>query len=193
MKTRIVPALVTLLAGLALLSAGTASATVPGTNGKIAHVRDGDVWTMNADGANQQNLTSSPAAETDPAFSPDATKLAFARAGDIWVMRADGTDQTNLTNNPAPDRDPAWSPDGTKIVFMSDRERFVDRTRPRRPLSRPLRDGRGRNEHHRASGDSHVRGERPALDRPGLVAERLEDRLHRQRHRQPSDRHRERR
>ncbi|MGH3927843.1 MAG: TolB family protein, partial [Pseudonocardiaceae bacterium] len=117
-------ALVALLTGLGLVSAGPVSATVPGDNGKIAYVRDGDVWVMDPDGTNQQNLTTSPDAEADPAFSPDGTTIAFSRGGDIWVMNADGTNQMNLTNDSAPDRDPDWSPDGMKLVFASDRERF---------------------------------------------------------------------
>jgi Tol biopolymer transport system component len=124
-RPRLLLAALAVAAATLALGTATVSATAPVANGKIAYVRDGDVWVMDADGANQQNLTSSASsAEADPAFSPDATQLAFTRDGDLWVMNADGSDQTNLTNDSAADRDPDWSPGGTQIVFMSDRERF---------------------------------------------------------------------
>src|SRR6267142_2167262 len=87
-----------------------AFAAFPGANGRIAFASDrtGDeeIWVMNADGANQHNLTNNPAAsDSRPAWSPDGTHIAFVsnRTGDndIWIMNADGTSQHNLTNNPA--------------------------------------------------------------------------------------------
>ena len=96
----------------------------------IAFVSDrdgnGEIYAMNIDGTGQTNLTSNPAWDRDPSWSPDGTKIAFAsdRDGneDIYVMNADGTSQTRLTNNPASDGDHAWSPDGSKIAFESDRD-----------------------------------------------------------------------
>jgi Tol biopolymer transport system component len=99
----------------------------PGVNGMIAFTSDrtgnDEIWAMNADGTNQHNLASYPAASySRPAWSPDGTQIAFVsnRTGDneIWAMNADGSGQHNLTSNPAAsDSDPAWSPDGTHIVF----------------------------------------------------------------------------
>ena len=41
--------------------------------------RDGnyEIYVMNADGSDQTRLTTSPANDVDPAFSPDGTKVAF--------------------------------------------------------------------------------------------------------------------
>ncbi len=100
--------------------------------GTIVFVRtidDGtlEIYTMNADGSNQQRLTDNNLTDEAPALSPDGTRIAFARtepasiSRSIWVMNADGSGQTQLTSASTNDRFPAWSPDGTKIVFESDR------------------------------------------------------------------------
>jgi Tol biopolymer transport system component len=92
---------------------------------RIAFSRADHVWVMNADGSNQQQLTSG-AGEDHPAWSPDGTKIAFsgvlpgpefARA--IVVMNADGTNPTALTTGERIDLGPDWSPDGTRIAFYS--------------------------------------------------------------------------
>ncbi|MFN2503706.1 MAG: TolB family protein, partial [Acidimicrobiales bacterium] len=68
-----------LVAGLAL--AQVAEGAFPGTNGKIAFIsdRDGDneVFTMNADGTDQVNLTNNTSIEFEPAWSADGSKMVF--------------------------------------------------------------------------------------------------------------------
>jgi Tol biopolymer transport system component len=84
---------------------------------------------MNADGSDQNRLTSSGTTDRDPnritsnisgdsardpAWSSDGAKIAFTTTRDgnpeIYVMNADGSDQTRLTNTLADDIWPAWSP-----------------------------------------------------------------------------------
>ena len=69
-------------------------------------------------------LTSDPALDYDPAFSPDGTRIAFTstRSGnsDIWVMNIDGTNPTQVTFHPLVDRRPQWI-DNETIVFQSNR------------------------------------------------------------------------
>jgi Tol biopolymer transport system component len=90
--------------------------------------RDGDneIYLMNTDGSNVQQLTFNTAEEWGPQWSPDGSQIAFAsnREGnyDIYVMNADGSNQQQLTTNSAEDHGPCWSPDGTKISFWSDRD-----------------------------------------------------------------------
>jgi Tol biopolymer transport system component len=95
---------------------------------KLAFVseRDGnaEIYVMNADGSEQENLTRQPASDSHPSWSPDARKLAFVSRRDgnseIYVMNADGSGLRNLTRTPSADRDPAWSPDGRAIAFVQE-------------------------------------------------------------------------
>ena len=58
-----------------------AQATYPGQPGKIAFVsnRDGnrEIYTMNADGSNQQNITNHPGSDFNPAWSPDGSMILY--------------------------------------------------------------------------------------------------------------------
>jgi Tol biopolymer transport system component len=94
--------------------------------GKIAFVsgRSGnnDIWLMNTDGSNQQQLTDDPGGDSDPAFSPDGTKIVFTSTRGIvgqhvWIMDADGSNETQLTTTDGNRDSPSFSPDGTKIVY----------------------------------------------------------------------------
>jgi Tol biopolymer transport system component len=114
------------LAAMSMVMHGRpASATFPGTNGRIAFKSNrtgaGDIYIMNADGSNQTQLTTDPNEDSDPAFSSNGTRIAFSSArsggGDIYVMNADGSNQTRITTSSDGDVTPSWSPDGTKIVF----------------------------------------------------------------------------
>ena len=84
--------------------------------GAFVSMRDGyfDVWIMNADGSNPENLTRHPAGDGQPAWSPDSRSIVFVsdRRGtfDVFVMRVDGTALANLTPHPGEEMFPAWRP-----------------------------------------------------------------------------------
>ncbi len=83
---------------------------------KIAFERRGDIWVMNRDGSNVQQLTHSGGTFW-PAWSPDSRKLLFRDSSEgndeIYVMDASGANVRNLTNHGRHDRAPSWSPQPT--------------------------------------------------------------------------------
>ena len=91
-----------------------------------------DIYLLNVDSVLSgkepviKRLTTNPAADFDPTWSPDGMQIAFRSQRDgndeIYVMNVDGSCQTNLTNDPGADWSPAWSPDGKRIAFA----RFFD-------------------------------------------------------------------
>jgi Tol biopolymer transport system component len=71
-----------------------------------------DIWMVNLDGSNPHQVTSNPAREMDPSWSPDGKWFAFVR-GDyshpaIVIERADGTGEVTLTTPPAREAHPCW-------------------------------------------------------------------------------------
>ena len=81
-----------------------------------------EIYVMDADGGNRENLSNHPVDDKEPDWSPDGTKIAFIsnRNGgvyQVYVMDADGSNQVRLTDGPWEKREPDWSPDGGKIAF----------------------------------------------------------------------------
>lgn len=93
-------------------------------DGRVAFTssRDGndEIYVADLDGRNLANLTNDPAADVEPAISPDGAQIAFAsdRNGvfELFVMDALGFEVTPLG---VEGREPAWSPDGAAIAFAS--------------------------------------------------------------------------
>ena len=85
-----------------------------------------DIWIMNVDGSNKQQLTDTEDyKEVLARISPDGTKIVFLReyldgqgSTDIFIMNIDGSNQTALVNgfDYIPDNI-CITPDGSKIIF----------------------------------------------------------------------------
>ncbi len=120
----------TLALVLLMLAAGTgpAVAAFPGTNGKIAFIKEAvGMSTINPDGSGLTRLNDPwNLVGTVPLWSPDGTRIAFQGYRDgnieIFIMNADGSDVRRVTNDPGIDLPGSWSPDGTKIAFVSNRD-----------------------------------------------------------------------
>ncbi len=80
-----------------------------------------DIFLKHVDGFAITQLTSDPADDIQPRFSPDGEKVVFCsnRTGnwDIWVVNCDGTELTQLTHDRADEVAPCWSPDGARVAF----------------------------------------------------------------------------
>jgi Tol biopolymer transport system component len=81
---------------------------------RLAFVRDGDVWTIDATGGNATRLTAD-GVNALPVWSPDGTRLAWLKDSTLVVGGADGVGLSTLAEGLS--AAPAWSPDGTRLAF----------------------------------------------------------------------------
>jgi TolB protein len=83
----------------------------------------GDIWSMNRDGTDQIQLTTSPTLELGAMYSPDGDYIAFTRglgdSAEIFVMRSDGSDTRRMTHDSRSDWFDDWSPLGTRLVYWT--------------------------------------------------------------------------
>jgi flagellar hook assembly protein FlgD len=92
---------------------------------KIAFSRNGEIWTINADGTNETQVTiDSVEWNLDPVWSPGGEKIAFTQSlymDQVAVMNADGSSLETLTASGA-DFLPAWSRETDQIIFVTQRD-----------------------------------------------------------------------
>jgi WD40-like Beta Propeller Repeat/RTX calcium-binding nonapeptide repeat (4 copies) len=85
-----------------------------------------DIWVVPETGGAAVQVTSGPAADLNPNWSPRCDFIAFERRTggnyDIWAVRLSNGELTRLTSGPAADTDPVWGPDGSAIAFTTDRD-----------------------------------------------------------------------
>src|SRR5262245_43254314 len=85
----------------------------------------GDIYTVETIGGTARSITSHPAHDINPVFSPDGQYIAFSsnRHGsyDVFVTSVRGGKPTRLTFDSAADMACGWTPDGKSVLFTSNR------------------------------------------------------------------------
>ncbi len=88
-----------------------------------------EVWTMNADGSDQRQVTRLGGANFAPFFTPDGNRIIFSsnhrnpRSAnfDLYLVNLDGSGLEQVTTNATFDGFPMFSPDGKYLVWASNR------------------------------------------------------------------------
>ena len=88
-----------------------------------------ELFVMNRDGSNLQQVTKLGGANFAPSWHPDGKRLIFAsnihdpkqRNFDLYLVNLDGTGLEQVSFNETFDGFPMFSPDGRKVVFASNR------------------------------------------------------------------------
>ncbi|HEY9102261.1 S41 family peptidase [Chitinimonas sp.] len=92
----------------------------------LAFVYGGDIWVTDRAGQHPVRLTSHPATESAPHFSPDGKWIAFSASydnnTDVYVIPVEGGQPRRLTWHPGFDVVNGWSADGKRVLFSSSRE-----------------------------------------------------------------------
>ncbi|MBO6522583.1 MAG: PD40 domain-containing protein [Balneolaceae bacterium] len=100
-------------------------------NGKYLsyHLEVGEttqIFTVNADGSEETQLTFDDEGNTQPRWSPDSEKILFRSNRDgnpeLYIMNRDGSNQVRITQSDSLDRYAEWSPSGDRIAFASKRD-----------------------------------------------------------------------
>lgn len=116
--------------------------TIGNPTGKIAFVRDKNIWTMDATGGHQMKICEAGNADGRLSWAPDGKRIAFTRSGrvnlqgpdnlggnhkvyDVFVAFVDSAMNNNTTfwyriTDGVGSRDPEWSADGKTIVYYKD-------------------------------------------------------------------------
>ncbi len=120
-------ALCSLLSQAQALAQGTRLLQQPTLSGThIAFVYGGDLWVTDLNGQGLRRLTSTPAVERDPHFSPDGKLVAFTsnRSGSnaVYTVPVEGGDATRLTWHPSGSSVRGWTPDGKQVLYASSRD-----------------------------------------------------------------------
>ncbi len=91
----------------------------------VAFAYGGDLWIADRSGGEARRLTSTPAVESNPHFSPDGRWIAFTsnRSGTpaMYVVSAEGGTPQRLTWYPAGTHTVGWTPDGSRVLYASSR------------------------------------------------------------------------
>lgn len=126
-KPRYLALLCALATGSAFANDGTRLLRQPDISAEhLTFVYGGDIWLSDKNGHNPRQLTSHPASEFAPKFSPDGKWIAFSanydNNTDVYMVPVSGGAAKRLTFHPGADTVNGWSPDGKSVIFASNRE-----------------------------------------------------------------------
>jgi Tol biopolymer transport system component len=113
----------------------------PPPAGRIAFMRDQDVWIMNADGSGARQLVASGRAANRVVWSPDNAEILFCQDGfqqyqlpsggggkiklyDIFAARVDAPGNVKQITTDAMSSSPSYFPDGARIAFTRNLNTF---------------------------------------------------------------------
>ena len=105
-----------------LTTRGDVSGVAVSSNGQIAFLSGGDVWTVAADGGGARVLVDSERAYRAVTFSRDGARIAWYANDKIWTANADGTAARSVADSEGRVlewNDITWAPDGTRLAFRS--------------------------------------------------------------------------
>lgn len=93
-----------------------------------------EIWTMNADGSDQRQITKLGGANFAPYYTPDGRRIIFSsnyknphsRNFDLYLINTDGSGLEQITTNTDFDGFPMFSPDGRRLVWASARAGTAD-------------------------------------------------------------------
>ncbi|MGD2123077.1 MAG: PDZ domain-containing protein, partial [Gemmatimonadota bacterium] len=92
----------------------------------VAFTYGADIWVVDREGGEARRITSTPAVESDPHFSPDGRNIAFTsnRSGTtaVYLVPVEGGQPRRLTWYPAPTYARGWTPDGSRVLYASTRQ-----------------------------------------------------------------------
>ncbi len=145
-----VPGILSVVAGLlvAALAADTRAqfkeapeGGFPPPSGRIAFMRDQDLWIMKADGSEAKQLAASGRAGNRLAWSPDNAEILYCQEGfqqyqlpsggggriklyDIFAMRVESPGSSKQVTTDAMSSSPTYFPDGNRIAFSRNLNTF---------------------------------------------------------------------
>ena len=124
---RIIFAICLIFSVTAAFSQGTRLLRQPAlSSNHIAFAYGGDIWVTDLENQKILRLTSTPAVESNPRFSPDGKWIAFNsnRSGTqaVYIVPVEGGSPKRLTWHPSPCTVCGWSPDGKNVLYATPRD-----------------------------------------------------------------------
>ena len=105
------------------VTSGPSAVTWSPDGAELIYSMQGSLWRQRVDSPVADEITSGPAYDYQPDWSPDGRTVVFARYAhdrvELELLDLESGNVTPLTTNGAVNLEPRWSPDGTRIAFVS--------------------------------------------------------------------------